>query len=113
MIKSIIGLGTLAIPSVLDNLGLVPGVIALCFVGFVTWWSTRVIGLFKLNHPEVYAIDDAGAVLLGKLGREVFGAAFCIRKYHARARRRHTALHLHASLYLLWGLLDVRNFYRS
>lgn len=90
MIKSIIGLGVLAIPSVLDNLGLIPGVIALCFVGFVTWWSARAIGLFKLNHPEVYAIDDAGAVLLGKAGREIFGAAFCIREYRAGASSRHT-----------------------
>lgn len=86
MIKSIIGLGVLAIPSVLDNLGLIPGVIALCFVGFVTWWSTRSIGLFKINHPEVYAIDDAGAVLLGKFGREIFGAAFCICKCRGRSK---------------------------
>ena len=78
MIKSIIGLGALAMPSILNNLGLIPGVMVMCFVGFVSWWSTRSIGLFKLNHPEVYAIDDAGSILMGKVGREVFGAAFCI-----------------------------------
>lgn len=81
MIKSVIGLGALAMPSILHNLGLIPGVMAMLFVGLVSWWSTRSIGLFKLNHPEVYAIDDAGAVLIGKVGRDVFGAAYCIRKF--------------------------------
>lgn len=64
MTKSTICLGVPAMPSVLDNLGLVPGVIGLCFVGFVTWRSTRTTGPFKMNHPQVYAIGDAGDVLI-------------------------------------------------
>lgn len=80
MIKSVIGLGALAMLSILHNLGLIPGVMAMLFVGLVSWWSMRSIGLFKLRHPEVYAIDDAGGVLMGRVGRELFGAAYCIRE---------------------------------
>lgn len=37
-----------------------------------------IIGDFKMNHPEVYAIADAGFIVGGRIGREYFGIAFVL-----------------------------------
>lgn len=78
MMKSQVGLGILSIPAAFDVLGLIPGIICLCFVAAMTTWSGWVIGDFKLRHAEVYSIDDAGAMMFGRFGREFFGTALCI-----------------------------------
>lgn len=78
MMKTQIGLGVLSIPAVFHSLGLVPGLIALIAIAVITTWSGYVVGTFKLRHPEVYGIDDAGALMFGRMGREVFGIAFCL-----------------------------------
>lgn len=78
MLKTQIGLGVLSIPSVFDTLGLVPGIICLLFIAFLTGWSAWVIGDFKLRHPEVYSIDDVGQLLFGKPGRIIVGIIYCL-----------------------------------
>ncbi|RSL51071.1 hypothetical protein CEP54_011628 [Fusarium duplospermum] len=78
MMKTQIGLGVLSIPAVFHSLGLVPGMIALIAIAVITTWSGYVVGTFKLRHPEVYGIDDAGALMFGRFGRELFGIAFCL-----------------------------------
>ncbi|EFQ30153.1 transmembrane amino acid transporter [Colletotrichum graminicola M1.001] len=78
MMKTQIGLGVLSIPSIFDTLGMVPGVVLLCVIGGITTWSDFMVGTFKLRHPEVYGIDDAGELMFGWVGREVLGAAFCL-----------------------------------
>lgn len=78
--KSQIGLGILSIPSAFDALGIVPGVICLLAIGGITTWSEYVIGTFKLNHREVYGIDDAGALMFGPIGRWVLSVVFCLCK---------------------------------
>ncbi|KAH0601780.1 hypothetical protein MHUMG1_00659 [Metarhizium humberi] len=78
MMKTQIGLGVLSIPSVFDTVGLIPGVILLLFVGTITTWSAYMIGVFKLRHRQVYGIDDAGGLIFGRIGREVFGVAFTL-----------------------------------
>ncbi|KAJ4328792.1 hypothetical protein N0V84_000799 [Fusarium piperis] len=78
MMKTQIGLGVLSIPAVFHSLGLVPGMVALIAIAVITTWSGYVVGTFKLRHPEVYGIDDAGALMFGRIGREVFGIAFCL-----------------------------------
>ncbi|POS68883.1 transmembrane amino acid transporter [Diaporthe helianthi] len=78
MTKSSIGLGVLSIPTVFDTLGMIPGIICLIVVGTIITWSGYVVGVFKLRHPEVYGVDDAGFLMFGRIGREVFGAAFCL-----------------------------------
>lgn len=84
MMKTQIGLGVLSIPTAFDSLGIVPGVIVLLGVAVITTWSDYVIGGFKLNHPEVYGIDDAGALIFGRPGRVVLSAAFCLCMYTPR-----------------------------
>ncbi|KAE8154133.1 transmembrane amino acid transporter protein-domain-containing protein [Aspergillus avenaceus] len=78
MMKTQIGLGVLSIPAAFDALGLVPGVIVLLVIATITTWSDYMIGIFKIRHREIYGIDDVGSLIFGRIGREVFGFAFCI-----------------------------------
>ncbi|KAF5024074.1 hypothetical protein F66182_3870 [Fusarium sp. NRRL 66182] len=78
MMKTQIGLGVLSIPAVFDVLGIVPGIVCLSIIAAITTWSDYMVGVFKRNHPQVYSIDDAGYLLFGPMGREVFGIAFCL-----------------------------------
>ncbi|KAF7550888.1 hypothetical protein G7Z17_g5396 [Cylindrodendrum hubeiense] len=78
MMKTQIGLGVLSIPAAFDTLGIVPGVIIMCIIAAITTWSDYMVGIFKLRHPQVYGIDDAGGLMFGRVGREFFGIAFCL-----------------------------------
>ncbi|KAI8674457.1 Aa-trans domain-containing protein [Fusarium keratoplasticum] len=78
MIKAQIGLGVLSIPQAFDVLGIVPGVITLSAVAGITTWSDYIVGVFKLRHPEIYGIDDVGAMLFGRVGREILAAGFVL-----------------------------------
>lgn len=80
MMKTQIGLGVLSIPATFDTLGLIPGLICLLAIAGITTWSDHIVGVFKRRHPEVYGIDDAGGLMFGRIGREAFGAAFCVCK---------------------------------
>lgn len=55
-----------------------PGIIILIVVAAITTWTGYVIGTFKLNHPSVYGIDDAGGIIFGPIGREFLATAFCL-----------------------------------
>lgn len=83
MIKTQIGLGVLSIPSVLDTLGMGPGLVVLLVIGGITTWSNYEIGVFKKNHPSVYGIDDVGFKLFGRAGKEFFAVVFVLCKTHA------------------------------
>ncbi|KAF2017950.1 hypothetical protein BU24DRAFT_368148, partial [Aaosphaeria arxii CBS 175.79] len=78
MMKTQIGLGVLSVPAVFNTLGLIPGIICLLIIGSVASWSNYIVGVFKLNHPDVYGIDDAGKKMFGRIGHEVFGLVFAI-----------------------------------
>lgn len=76
MMKTQIGLGVLTFPHVFHTLGMIPGVLILVAVAIITTWSDYIVGVFKLNHREVYGIDDAGYLMLGRIGKEIFALAF-------------------------------------
>ncbi|KAF5720599.1 neutral amino acid permease [Fusarium mundagurra] len=78
MMKTQVGLGVLSIPAVFDVLGILPGIICLIVIAGITTWSDYMIGVFKRNHPQIYGIDDAGFLIFGRVGREIFGIAFCL-----------------------------------
>ncbi|KAI4715894.1 hypothetical protein E4T48_07908 [Aureobasidium sp. EXF-10727] len=78
MMKTQIGLGVLSIPAIFDSLGMIPGIICLIVIGVITTWSDYMVGVFKINHPEIYAIDDVGAMLFGPIGRELFAGAYAL-----------------------------------
>ncbi|KAI9880981.1 MAG: hypothetical protein M1830_009475 [Pleopsidium flavum] len=75
MIAETVSLGILSLPSVLAAVGLVPGVILILGLGALATYTGFVIGQFKLCYPHVHNMADAGEVLLGPIGREIFGAA--------------------------------------
>ncbi|KAM0418941.1 hypothetical protein ACHAPT_012099 [Fusarium lateritium] len=78
MMKIQIGLGVLSIPAAFDILGLIPGVVCLLIVAAITTWSNYIVGVFKINYPEVYGIDDAGKLMFGVIGREILALGFCL-----------------------------------
>lgn len=82
MLKSMIGLGVLSIPSTFDSLGIIPGVICLCTIAVITTWSDYMVGAFKISHPSVYNIDDVGRLIFGRIGREVMYGAFVLCQCH-------------------------------
>ena len=51
------------------------GVILIAGLGIVATYSGYVLGQFKLAYPHVHNMADAGEVLAGRIGREIFGAA--------------------------------------
>ena len=81
MMKTQIGLGVLSIPLNFDTLGMIPGVICLLVIGGITTWSDYMVGVFKINHPTVYGIDDVGELIAGKTGRYIMATVFVLCKY--------------------------------
>jgi len=78
MIKTMMGLGVLSIPAVFDTLGLIPGIICLIAIALITTWSSVQIQHFKINHPSIYGVDDAGHMMVGRIGKEILYAAFIV-----------------------------------
>ncbi|KAL2356448.1 transmembrane amino acid transporter [Cryomyces antarcticus] len=74
MITEIVTYGTLSLPSSLAVVGIVPGVILIAFLGCFALYTSILLINFKLNHPEVHNMGDAGMILLGPIGREVLSA---------------------------------------
>lgn len=52
MITEIVTYGTLALPSSLAVVGIVPGVILIVFLGVFALYTSLILIKFKLNHPE-------------------------------------------------------------
>lgn len=80
MLKTQIGLGILAIPSVFHTLGIVPGTILLCVVASLAGWTSYMVGVFKLKHREVYGFDDVAGLMFGWVGREAYAFIFWLCK---------------------------------
>ncbi|EIN13531.1 hypothetical protein PUNSTDRAFT_140049 [Punctularia strigosozonata HHB-11173 SS5] len=71
MIAEIVSNGMLSLPSALAIVGIVPAVIIIIFMGTFALFTAKLLIDFKLNHPEVHNMGDAGYILAGPIGREV------------------------------------------
>lgn len=71
MIAEIVSNGTLSLPSSLAVVGIVPGLILIVFLGVFATYTSYLLVQFKLRHPEVHTMGDAGFILFGHFGREV------------------------------------------
>jgi hypothetical protein len=61
----------LSLPSSLAVVGIVPGIILIVFLGVFATYTSWLLVKFKMNHPEVHTMGDAGFILFGPIGREV------------------------------------------
>lgn len=81
MICESVSLGVLSLPSAVATLGLVPGIILIAGLGLLATYTGYNIGLMRERYPHIQNLADAGEILLGRFGRELFGAGqflFCI-----------------------------------
>lgn len=51
------------------------GMILICGMGILATYTGYVIGQFKLAHPGIQNMGDAGFILFGRVGREFIGFA--------------------------------------
>ncbi|KAJ5368429.1 Amino acid transporter transmembrane [Penicillium cataractarum] len=75
MVAETISLGILSLPAAIASLGLVPGLIILVGLGLLACYTGYVIGQFKWRYPHISSMADAGEILMGRFGRELFGTA--------------------------------------
>ncbi|KHN97383.1 Amino acid transporter, transmembrane [Metarhizium album ARSEF 1941] len=73
-----VALGALSLPAAFHTLGMLAGVVLTVTLGFVAIFTSWLVGQVKLRHPEAASYADAGRLLLGRLGYEVFGAALVL-----------------------------------
>lgn len=89
MVSETISLGILSLPAVVAALGLAPydsslqyqrqfltrcsAIILLAGLGLLATYTGYVIGQFKWRYPHIQSMADAGEVLMGSFGRELFG----------------------------------------
>ncbi|OTB00424.1 hypothetical protein M426DRAFT_267655 [Hypoxylon sp. CI-4A] len=78
MITEIVSNGMLSLPSSLDAVGLVPGVIVIAFLGVFATFTAWLLIEFKLRHPEVHNMGDAGYIIFGPIGREILSGGTVI-----------------------------------
>ncbi len=71
MIAEIVSNGMLSLPSSLAVVGLIPGIIIIVFLGAFGLFTAWILIQFKLRHPEVHNMGDAGLLLGGPLLREL------------------------------------------
>ncbi|CAK3788449.1 amino acid transporter [Lecanosticta acicola] len=72
MIAEIVSNGMLSLPSSLATVGMAPGLILIIFLGVFAAYTSVLLVRFKLRHPEVHNMGDAGRIMFGPLGREIF-----------------------------------------
>ncbi|KAL7273971.1 hypothetical protein RUND412_003152 [Rhizina undulata] len=75
MIAETISLGILSLPSSLQILGIVPGMILILGLGIVATYTGYVLGQFKQRYPQIHTFAEAGYIIWGPVGREIFAGA--------------------------------------
>ncbi|KAG5935918.1 hypothetical protein E4U59_005282 [Claviceps monticola] len=73
-----IALGALSLPAAYHTLGMFPGVFLTITLGFVAIFTSYLVGQVKLKFPETANYADAGRLLLGRVGYEIFGLALVL-----------------------------------
>jgi hypothetical protein len=76
MIAETISLGILSLPSVLANVGLIPGVILLIGLGIMSSYSGYVMYQFRQVYPQIHSMADSIEVLFSLVGMKRFGREF-------------------------------------
>lgn len=67
LIHTEVGIGILALPSVLQRIGLIPGLIAILGIGILSTYTAYVLLLYWRRYPHIDNLPDALRVLGGKV----------------------------------------------
>lgn len=67
LIHTEVGIGILALPSVLARLGLIPGLISILGIGILSTYTAYVMLLYWRRYPHIDNLPDALRVLSGKV----------------------------------------------
>ncbi|KAL4888866.1 amino acid transporter [Aspergillus ambiguus] len=73
MVAETVSIGILSLPAVVAELGLVPSIILMVGLGLMATYTGYTIGQFRWRYPHIQNMADAGEILLGRFGRELFG----------------------------------------
>ncbi|KAJ3990506.1 transmembrane amino acid transporter protein-domain-containing protein [Lentinula detonsa] len=73
MISEIVSNGMLSLPSSLAVIGIAPALILIVFLGVFGLFTAKLLIDFKLHHPSVHSMGDAGYIIGGPILREVLG----------------------------------------
>lgn len=79
LIVDAVALGALSIPHAFATLGMIAGVVCCVGIGLIAVYTSWIIGKVKLAFPSVQHYGDAGGLLLGRFGYELFSAVFVIQ----------------------------------
>ncbi|KAJ5316824.1 N amino acid transport system protein [Penicillium antarcticum] len=79
LIVEAIALGSLSIPSAFATLGMIAGVICCVGVGLIAIYTSYMIGQVKLANPSVHHYGDAGTLMMGRFGYELFTIMFLLQ----------------------------------
>ncbi|CAI7565192.1 unnamed protein product [Penicillium viridicatum] len=73
MIAESVSLGVLSLPKTLAQLGLAPALVLIIGLGILATYTGYTIFQFRTRYPHIQNLADAGEVLFGPFGRELFG----------------------------------------
>ncbi|KAJ5201187.1 Amino acid transporter transmembrane [Penicillium cf. viridicatum] len=73
MIAESVSLGVLSLPKTLAQLGLAPALVLIIGLGILATYTGYTIHQFRARYPHIQNLADAGEVLFGPFGRELFG----------------------------------------
>ncbi|KAJ5504979.1 Amino acid transporter transmembrane [Penicillium fimorum] len=73
MIAESVSLGVLSLPKTLAQLGLAPALVLIIGLGILATYTGYTIHQFRARYPHIQNLADAGEILFGAFGRELFG----------------------------------------
>jgi len=79
LIVEAIALGSLSLPQAFAALGMVAGVICSIGLGIIAVYASYVVGQLKLMFPQISHYADAGKLMFGRIGYEIFGFMFTLQ----------------------------------
>ncbi|KAI0804939.1 transmembrane amino acid transporter protein-domain-containing protein [Xylaria sp. FL0064] len=79
LIVEAIALGSLGMPAAFATLGMVAGTILCVTLGLLAIYSSYVVGQVKLKFPHVQHYADAGQLMMGRFGYELFSTMFVLQ----------------------------------
>lgn len=78
LITNQVGIGILSLPSALQNLGMIPGIIAIIGLGLLSTYTAYVLLQYYRKYPHVVNVADMGRVLGGPILGAIVGVALFI-----------------------------------